>query len=161
MIGSDFSGKRSRFSESRSEHGDAGERSMSSVVRTQLLTRDVAKILAPHQGWKKQVSAVHNALTNKKFEQRIEDLTWNRVRSWFFGEARRVDYEEVIALQELKAVEEAKRARRELGETIDRLEALLTAPAAGLGGEEVRELGRLAGALDRAGIKAAGDGDAR
>lgn len=154
MSSSDLSGMRSQISESCSEPLRAGGRIMSSVATTYKLSRELGKIVAPDGGWKDQVKAIHTRLTDEKFEHRLENLTWNRVRSWFFGENRRADYEEVVALQELKALEEARRARHELSSTIIRLEALLAAPVETLDCDHKRDLGRLARALDRAGIKA-------
>ena len=121
---------------------------MSSVATAQGLTHDIAKLCAPGAGWKDQVSAVYEGLTDKKFPLRLEKLKWNRVKSWFYGEARTANYHEVLALQELRAIEEAKRARLKLAATANILAAHLAAEGAPLDSNQMRALGRLAGALD-------------
>jgi hypothetical protein len=134
---------------------------MSSVATAQSLTRELADMLAPRDGWKAQVSAVHRRLTDKKFAFADPNLSWNRVKSWLYAEARRVDYHHVRALEELRALEEARRERLKLAATANRLAALLAAEGAPLDGRQMRALGRLAGTLDSAGIGAADGGAAR
>lgn len=118
---------------------------MSSVLAARDLTRDLAAILAPGQGWKRQVSAVYKKLTDKNFEWVLDDLTWNRVKSWFFAEARRVDYQEMVALKELKAVEEARLEHREFVAKTTRLAQALAATGEALSREEMALLARLEG----------------
>jgi len=131
---------------------------MSSVATAQCLTKEIGQIMAPGGGWKSQISAVYNGLVDERFPLRLEALTWNRVKSWFYGEARTAEYHEVQALKELKALEEARRERLKLAATANRLAALLAAEGAPLDGRQIRALGRLSGALDRAGIETfAGD----
>ncbi|HMM73251.1 MAG TPA: hypothetical protein PKC22_13695, partial [Rhodocyclaceae bacterium] len=86
---------------------------MSSVATIKLRTRELGNMLAPNCGWKRQVSAVHAELTRENFDFRLEHLTWNRVRSWFFGMCRRVDYEEMVAVLERTAIEEARREHKQ------------------------------------------------
>lgn len=148
MFSSDISESRSEDSEFRSEASTRGGRSMSSVSLAQQHSRELGRMLAPHQGWKGQVSAIHRAITNPDFEWRLETLTWNRVKSWLFAEARRVDYEEMRALEELRAEQEARRAKLKLAATANLLAAHLAAEGAPLDGHQMRALGRLAGALD-------------
>lgn len=128
---------------------------MSSVATARDLTLNIGEICAPGGGWKAQISAVHAGLTDKKFPRRLEGLKWNRVKSWFYGEARRADYDEILALQELRAIEEAKRARLKLAATANILAAHLAAEGAPLDSNQMRALGRLAGTLD---LPRSGDG---
>lgn len=150
MHGSDFSEHRSQFSEFRSEERAEG-RAMSSVALAQQHSRELGKLLAPDQGWKAQVTAIHRALTSPQFEWRLPDITWNRVKSWLFAEARRVNYEEVRALEELRAEQEARRARLKLAATANILAAHLAAEGAPLDSHQVRALVRIAGELDLSG----------
>ncbi|RWK65435.1 MAG: hypothetical protein EOR45_36105 [Mesorhizobium sp.] len=156
MIGSGNSEEPSEISEFHSETRRPGGGLMSSVATAQSLTKELGTILAPGEKWKRQISAVHRALTSDQFEHALSGLTWSRVKTWFYGEARRVDYEEVMALRELRAIEEARRARLKLAATANILAAHLAAEGAPLDGHQMRALGRLAGALDLS-----GSGDAR
>lgn len=124
---------------------------MSSVATAQGLTLAIGELAAPGGNWKSQISAVYAGLTDPKFSHQLKDLTWNRVKSWFYGEARTADYYEVIALQELRAIEEAKRARLKLAATANILAAHLAAEGAPLDSHQMRALGRLAGSLDLSG----------
>jgi hypothetical protein len=140
MSDSDLSEFRSEISEFHS----AGAR-MSSVAAVKPLTRQIAELLAPGQGWQQQVTAVHRELTKKSFEWCLGDLTWNRVKTWFFGEARRVDYEEVVALRELKAIEEARREHQTFIAATTKMAALLAAEGASLSRAQMDALARIAG----------------
>ncbi|TGP28233.1 hypothetical protein EN875_032265 [Mesorhizobium sp. M2D.F.Ca.ET.232.01.1.1] len=128
---------------------------MSSVATAQGLTHEIANLRAPGAGWKDQISAVYAGLTDKKFPSRLEKLTWYRVKSWFYGEARTANYHEVLALQDLRAIEEAKLARLKLAATANILAKHLAAAGAPLDSNQMRALGRLAGPLDLSG---SGDG---
>ena len=152
MFGSDISESRSEHSEFCSEAMTRGRRIMSSVALAQEHSRALGKMLAPDEGWKRQVSALHRALTSRDFAWRLENLTWNRVKSWLFAEARRVDYEEMRALKELRAEQEARRARLKLAATANLLAAHLAAEGAPLDCHQVRALGRIAGALGVSGV---------
>lgn len=156
MERSEISESSSEFSESCSEPERYGGRLMSSVAIAQNHTKALADMLAAGSGWKAQVTAVYAGLTDRRFARRLEKLTWNRVKSWLYGEARTVDHLEIMALQELRAIEEARRERLKLAATASRLAALLAAEGAPLDGRQMRALGRLAGALDRAGVEAGG-----
>jgi hypothetical protein len=156
MIGSGNSEQPSELSEIHSETRRPGGGLMSSVATAQSLTHDLGDILAPGGNWKRQISAVHRGLTSDKFEHALTGLTWSRVKTWFYGEARRVNYEEVVALRELRAIEGARHARLKLAATANILAAHLAAEGAPLDSHQMRALGRLAGALDLS-----GSGDAR
>lgn len=147
MFGSEISESRSENSEFCSEASARGRRIMSSAALAQKHSRELGKLLAPHQGWKAQVSAIHRAITSPEFEWRLENLTWNRVKSWLFAEARRVNYEEMRALEELRAEQEARRAKLKLAATANMLAAHLAAEGAPLDSHQMRALGRIAGAL--------------
>lgn len=151
MFGSEISESRSEDSEFCSEASARGRRTMSSVALAQEHSRELGKLLAPHQGWKAQVTAIHRAITSPGFEWRLENLTWNRVKSWLFAEARRVDYEEICALKELRAEQEARRARLKLAATANLLAAHLAAEGTPLDCNQMRALGRIAGGLDLSG----------
>lgn len=152
MFGSEISESRSELSEFCSEASAQGRRTMSSVALAQKHSRELGKMLAPGEGWKRQVSALHRALTNRDFEWRLENLTWNRVKSWLFAEARRVDYEEMHALQELRAEQEARRARLKLAATANMLAAHLAAEGAPLDSHQVSALCRIASTLGISGV---------
>lgn len=148
MSGSGNSEQPSEISEFHSEPRRLGGGLMSSVATAQSLTHDLGDILAPGEKWKRQISAVHRGLTSDKFEHALVGLKWSRVKAWFYGEARRVNYEEVVALRELRAIEEARRARLKLAATANILAAHLAAAGAPLDGDQMRALGRLAGPMD-------------
>lgn len=152
MFGSEISESRSENSELCSDASARGRRTMSSVALAQKHSRELGKLLAPDQGWKAQVSAIHRALTREQFEWKLEKLTWNRVKSWLFAEARRVDYEEVRALEELRAEQEARRAKLKLAATANMLAAHLAAEGTPLDSDQIRALGRISGGMDLSGV---------
>lgn len=156
MFGSGISEQPSETLETRSKVRRLGGGLMSSVATAQSLTKEIGDILAPGEKWKRQISAVHRALTSDKFEHALTGLTWSRVKTWFYGEARRVNYEEVVALRELRAIEGARHARLKLAATANILAAHLAAEGAPLDSHQMRALGRLAGSVDLS-----GSGDAR
>lgn len=129
---------------------------MSSVTAVQSLSRELGALLHPHDGWKKQVSAIHRKLTDENFPWSI-DVTWNRVKSWYFAEARRIDWEERVALEQLKAIEEAQRDHKLFVATTTRLAAALAAEGAALTSRQMAVLESIAG--ERAGVP--GNPDAR
>lgn len=129
---------------------------MSSVAKIHALSREVGPMLAPNKGWKAQVNAIHREITDKNFEHSLPGLTWNRVKSWFFGANRRVDYEEVVALEELKALEEARRDHQQFLATTNRLAAALASEGASLSRRQMEALAR----ISRRSPHAAGDQDA-
>lgn len=151
MFGSDISESRSEDSEFCSEASARGRCGMSSVALAQKHSRELGNLLAPQQGWKAQVSAIHRAITSPEFAWRLDDLTWNRVKSWLFAEARRVNYEEMRALEELRAEQEARRARLKLAATANLLAAHLAAEGAPLDGNQMRALVRISGGIDLSG----------
>lgn len=155
MFGSGNSEQPSKVSEFHSEAQKRRGGLMSSVATAQSLTKEIGDILAPGEKWKRQISAVHRALTSDHFEHALTGLTWSRVKTWFYGEARRVNYEEVVALRELRAIEEARRARLKLAATANILAAHLAAEGAPLDSHQMRALGRLAGSVDLSGSGAA------
>jgi hypothetical protein len=146
---------------------------MTSTGKAKAIVRELGDLLAPHQGWKRQVSAVHAALISERFDDRIEQLTWNRVKAWFYGEARRVDFDEMVSLKNLKASEEAKCEHRKFLEETGRLAKLLALEGAALDRNQVAALARISrrsaalvgandagtrgkrGGMDRAGVAAA------
>lgn len=115
---------------------------MSSVAIAHELTRDVGEMLAPSSSGKVKLDLIYRELS--KWLPRISR---RRVRALFFGEAARVDYEEMHALKELRAEEEARRARLKLAATANLLAAHLAAEGAPLDSNQMRALGRIAGAL--------------
>lgn len=152
---SQFSERFSELSEKRSEAVIQGGRQMSSVATAQDLTLKIGELVAPGGNWKSQISAVYNGLTDEKFPLRLKELRWNRVKSWFYGDARQAQYHEVLALQELHAIEEAKRAKLKLAATANLLAAHLAAAGAPLDSNQMLALGRLAGSLDLSGTAGA------
>jgi hypothetical protein len=144
MGGSKVSEKHSTALEFRSNGRRAGAR-MSSVADVKPLTRELGNMFAPHEGWQQQVSAIHRKLTAPEFPWAIEDLTWSRVKTWFFGEVRRIDYDHMVALKELKATEEARREHRQFIATTNRMAALLAAEGTALSRAQLETLARLSG----------------
>ncbi|ESW92952.1 hypothetical protein NKL07_22015 [Mesorhizobium sp. C280B] len=156
MFDSNLSEKPSKNSEFYSERRRRGAL-MTSVTAVQNLTRELGRMLAPSGGWQQQISAVHTKLVDPKFELAIKDLSWNRVKTWFYAEARRVDYDHMVALRELKAIEEAKRDHRDFIATTNRLAAALAAEGASLSRDQVEALARIASRP----VDVPGDHDAR
>ncbi|PHP68204.1 hypothetical protein CSC94_06005 [Zhengella mangrovi] len=81
-------------------------------------------------------------------------LGWGvtRTKSIWYGEARRIDAREMRELEhaiEKSALREARRARDDLAERVERLEAIIAAYMAAGRGEDNRRSGREAGRLDR------------
>lgn len=140
MPDSNLSEFRSEVSESRSQG-----RRVNSVAAVRPLTREIGDLLAPNEGWQQQVTAVHRKLTDKKFDWCLENLTWNRVKTWFFGEARRVDFDELTALRELKAREEALREHQQFVAITHKLVVAMAAEGAAFSGAQVAALARIAG----------------
>lgn len=122
--------------------------------------RAVGELLAPRMPARWQYGPIYTKLLKYVPEQFRTKVTPRRVRAIYNDDARRVEWYEMKALLEIEALEEARRARLELAATANRLAALIEADNAALDRKERRALGRLAGALDRAGVEAPG-GDAR
>lgn len=136
---------------------------MSSVVAENRTPRQViqavGELLAPQSPAKRRYGKILAALTSRVPVEFRNKVTERRVRGIHNGDARRIEWYEMKALLEVEALEEARLARLKLAATAHRLAALLETEDASLDREERRELGRLAGALDRAGIKPAGLGE--
>lgn len=145
MKHSDLSESPSASSESFSERSKAGGCAMSSVATAQSLTRDLAHALAPTGNWKDQVTAIYRELIRPDFPIRLEKLTWNRVKSWLYGEARVIAWEEMRALEELRAIEEARREHREFAAFTNRLAITLAREGASLNRKQMAVLERIAG----------------
>lgn len=123
---------------------------MSSVTAAHQLTRGLGDLLAPQMPAKVKLEHIYRALS-----KRLPSITRRRVRALFFGEVARVDYEEMLALEELRAEQEARRAKLKLAATANILAAHLAAEGAPLDSNQMRALGRLAGALDLSGTRGA------
>lgn len=134
----------SQVRESCSRQGEFRGARMSSVAQVQPLARDLGNLFAPHEGWKAQVSAVHRKLIDPNFEWAIRDLTWSRVKKWFFGEHTRIDFDHMIALQELKLREEARREHQEYLAFTAKLAADLAAEGTSLSRRQLDALARVA-----------------
>lgn len=143
MGGSDLSESPSALSESCSEGSTAGGCAMSSVATAQSLTRGLAVTLSPNGNWKDQVSAIYRELIRPDFPIRLEKLTWNRVKSWLYGEARVIAWEEMRALEELRAIEEARRETREFAAFTNRLAIALAREGASLNRKQMAVLERI------------------
>ncbi len=115
---------------------------MSSVAAAQEVTRDVGNLLAPSSSAKVKLVHIYRELSKQ-----LPGISPRRVRALFFGEASRVDYEEMRALKELRAEQEARRAKLKLAATANMLAAHLAAEGAPLDSHQMRALGRIAGAL--------------
>jgi hypothetical protein len=119
---------------------------MTSIAAAQKLTRGVGDLLAPTAPAKVKLGAIYRELS-----KRLPDISHRRVRALFFGEAARVDYEEMRALEELRAEQEARRARLKLAATANVLAAHLAAEGAPLNSNQIRALGRISGGMDLSG----------
>lgn len=119
---------------------------MSSVAAAHQLTRGVGDLLAPASSAKVKLDVIYRELS-----KRVPDISRRRVRALFFGEAARVDYDEMRALEELRAEQEARRARLKLAATANLLAAHLAAEGAPLDSNQMRALGRIAGGVDLSG----------
>lgn len=136
----------SRNVDSCSRAGRAA-RTMSSVAAAHELTRGVGDLLAPAASGKVKLDLIYRELS-----KRLPDISRRRVRALFFGEASRVDYEEMRALKELRAEEEARRARLKLAATANMLAAHLAAEGAPLDSHQISALCRIAGTLGVSGV---------
>lgn len=132
----------SRNVDSRSRR-NAGGRIMSSVAAAHQLTRSLGDLLAPSEPAKVKLDRLYREMT-----KRLPSVTRRRVRALFFAEVARVDYEEMRALEELRAEQELRRAKHKLATTAKLLAAHLAAEGAPLDGHQMRALGRIAGAVD-------------
>lgn len=116
---------------------------MSSAAIAHELARDVGDLLAPASSGKVKLDLIYRELT-----KRLPQISRRRVRALFFGEAARVDYDEMRALKDLRAEQEARRAKLKLAATANLLAAHLAAEGAPLDSHQVRALVRIAGGLD-------------
>jgi hypothetical protein len=133
----------SEILESCSNAGKAGGRIMSSVAAAQHIMRDLGSMLAPDQPGKVRIDRIYRELSKSI------STTRRRVRSLFFGEARRVDFDEMVALETLKSLQEARRARSDLAAKANTIAAFLAAEGAPLDSRQIRSLRGLVGDLDR------------
>jgi hypothetical protein len=116
---------------------------MSSVATAQALTRDIGELLAPRMPAKVQIEMVYRELVKRR-----QKFTRRRVRAFFFGENARFDYEELLAIEELRAEEELKRARRQFAASAIVLAAHHEQAGETVARDSLLELGRRHGALD-------------
>ena len=112
---------------------------MTSVAKAQTLIRGIGEILAPEMPAKVRYDKIFNKLIDL-----LPDLTKRRVRALHNGEAHRVDHEEVIALEELRAIEEARSEHRQFVAYTNKLAALHAVGATSLSREELEVLARIA-----------------
>jgi len=143
MSSSDLSEKASESLESFSEPSGKGGRFMTSVSTAQDITLELSEMLAPNEGWKKQISAVYSGLTDPKFAHRLDKLTWSRVKTWFYGQARQVLWEEMRALEELRALEEARHEQKEFDAATHRLAVALASEGASFTRAQLAALERI------------------
>lgn len=122
-----------------------GARMSASLADAKTLTRELGELLAPGGGWQQQVSAIHRKLISPHFPWAVGDVTWSRVKTWFYGEARRIDYDHMVALKELKAAEEAQRAHEHFRASTSLVAAALAAEGTSLTCEQMEALERVAG----------------
>lgn len=120
---------------------------MSSVATAHELARGVGDLLAPAASGKVKLDLIYRELA-----KRLPEISRRRVRALFFGEVARVDYEEVRALEELRAEQEARRAKLKLAATANMLADHLAAEGTPLDSDQIRALGRIAGGMDLSGV---------
>lgn len=120
---------------------------MSSVATAHELARGVGDLLAPAASGKVKLDLIYRELA-----KRLPEISRRRVRALFFGEVARVDYEEVRALEELRAEQEARRAKLKLAATANMLAAHLASEGTPLDSDQIRALGRIAGGMDLSGV---------
>jgi hypothetical protein len=118
-----------------------------------VVIRSVGELLAPNKPARIQYEPIYRKLLKFVPEEYRVKVTPRRVRAIYNDEAKRVEWYEMQALLRIEEIEEARVERQKLKARSHRLATLIAADAETLDSEERRELGRLAGALDRAGIR--------
>lgn len=116
---------------------------MSSVAAAHQLTRGLGDLLAPEAPAKVKLDRLYRELT-----KRLPSITRRRVRALFFAEAARIDYEEMLALKELRAEEELKGARRQLAASAIILASHYAEIGATVDRDALLEVSRRHGTLD-------------
>lgn len=112
---------------------------MRSTDAAKKLTRDIGELLAPEMPAKVRYSKIFAKLADL-----LPDLTMRRVRALHNGEALRVDYDEVVALEKLRAIEEARNEHRQFVAYTNKLAALHAAGRSTLSRKEIEVLSRVA-----------------
>lgn len=120
-----------------------GGRLMSSVVAAQQITRTLADMIAPEMPGKVKIDRLYRVLTN-----RVPTMSRRRVRALFFAEAARIDYDEMRALEELRAEEELRHARRQFAASAIVLATHHAKVGETVARDELLEISRRHGALD-------------
>lgn len=120
-----------------------GGGTMSSVATAQELTRELGSILAPEMPAKVKYDRIY-----RKLSAFLPGVSRRRIRALHNGEVRRVDFDEMRALQEARAEEELKRARREIAAAANVLAAHHAKAGASLDSDTMLALGKLMGAVD-------------
>ncbi len=128
---------------------------MSSVTEARNLTESIGELLAPNMPAKVKYDLIYRELSKLLSKDIRERFTKRRVRSLHNGEVRRVDYEEMRALKELQALEEARHERLKLAATANRLAVLLAKEGAPLDRRQLAALRRLAGGSNCSGASGA------
>lgn len=110
----------------------------SSVATAEELTRGLGELLAPRMPTKSQIEKVYRELSKL-----LPEVSRRRVRAFFFGEVARVDYEEMRALEDLRAIEEARREQREFDVATNKLAVALASEGAALSRAQLAALERI------------------
>lgn len=130
---------------------------MSSVAEARSITEAIGSLLAPEMPAKVKYDRIYRELIKILPEDLRRSFTKRRVRSLHNGEARRINYEEMCALKELRAIEEARHEQLKLAATANKLAILLAKEGAPLDSRQLAALRRLAGNANCSGAsKAAG-----
>jgi len=143
---------RTKFLAAFSKQRKQGGGKMYSVAIAQGLTRELATILAPEMPAKVKYDRLY-----RKMSAFLPGVTRRRIRALHNGEARRINYEEMRALEEARADEELRRARRQIAEAANILATHHAKAGAPLDSDTIAALRRLAGPM---GLPGTG-GDAR
>lgn len=112
---------------------------MRSTVKAQELIRGIGEIVAPEMPAKVRYSKIFTKLVDM-----LPDLTMRRVRALHNGEALRVDHEEIVALEELRAIEEARNEHRQFVAYTNKLAALHASGSKAISRQELAVLSRVA-----------------
>jgi hypothetical protein len=132
--------KRTNILAAFSKHAGRGSGSMYSVAAARTITQDLGRILAPDMPAKVRYEAIYRRLVDV-----LPDISLRRVRALHNGEVRRVDYEEMCALEETRTIEEERREHRQYLARTNRIIADLVASGSSLSGADMALLARVTG----------------
>lgn len=126
----------------------SGDTEMSDIALAQQRIRQVAAPAEIGEGIKAQINRAHRLLTKQR-----QTWTYRRVRAFWYGEAARVDYQEIRDMEAVIALREARRDHARYIAQTERLAAQLAATDPAFHSQEIERLRGLARGVDCAGNK--------